>query len=247
MPDTTNTPDLDNPRPAHACALCPPPKNNAWWPADPGYRTCSDCYDRLRDQLREVERRWRLLDPRPGGQGETGGRGAPGFGSRPPASDHIIAMRDRRSSTVAHVWVGRDGRVHQEPERPPLSVHSVLDTLAWDVAEHRDQDGPQPSWDVHQLVRYLDANLDWTTRRDSVVDLSDGLRSLLAQLRPVTGEPGRRHIGLCPNTITEAETTRECGARLYAPLKSDSIECTACHRVWPRTEWLRLGDLLDAS
>jgi hypothetical protein len=145
------------------------------------------------------------------------------------------------------VWVGKDGRVHQEPERPPLSVPGVLDTLAWDVAEHRDQDGPSPRWTVHQLVTYLDANLDWSTRQASVVELSDALRALAAQLRPVTGEPGRRHIGLCPVTVDEGETTRECGAKLYAPLRGDQIECGTCGEVWPREKWLRLGDLLEAS
>jgi hypothetical protein len=245
----SDTPDTQpDQRPAHACLTCAPPKTRAWWPADPGYRTCSTCYDKIRELLAEINRRYMQLDPAPGGSGEHGSRGAPGFGSRPAASPHIITMRDRRSSSVAHVWVGKDGRVHQEPERPPLSVPGVLDTLAWDVAEHRGQDGPDPRWRVHQLVAYLDSNLDWSTRQASVVDLSDALRALAAQLRPVTGEPGRRHIGLCPVVIDEGETTRECGARLYAPLKGDQIECGACGETWAREKWLRLGDLLqDAS
>jgi len=50
-----------------------------------------------------------------------------------------------------------------------------------------------------------------------VTELDIALRRLVAQLRPVTGDP-RRPIGLCPNTIDDGEHTRECGTRLYAPL-----------------------------
>lgn len=152
-------------------------------------------------------------------------------------------MRDRRSSTVAHVWVGKDGRVHQEPERPPLSVPGVLDTLAWDVAELRDQEGPSPRWTVHQLVTYLDANLDWSTRQTSVVELSDALRALAAQLRPVTGEPSRPKVGRCPNP--DPETQAECGAPLRAPTSGDTITCKSCGRTWERPEWEHLGRMIN--
>lgn len=234
-------------RPTNACVLCPPPKTQAWWPADPSYKTCSNCYDRLRQHLNDIPTRYHMLDPNPGTTGEHGSRGAPGYGSRAPASEHIIAMRDRRSSPIARTWLGRDGRLHRESERPPLSVHNVLDTLAWDIAEHRGTTGPAPHLGVPDLARWIDNNLDWITRQDSVVDLDHALRTLLTQLKPVTGDPGRRHIGFCPNTIDEDQVTRECGARLYAPLKGDTIVCGTCDRVWPRSEWLRLGDLLVAS
>lgn len=236
-------------RPASACLLCPPPRKVGYWRlADRGYRTCTGCYDRMRDTLKEIAHRYQLLDPRPGANLEHGGRGAPGFGSRAPASEHIIAMRDRRSSSVARTWLGRDGRLHQESERPPLSVHNVLDLIAWDIAEARGVDGPTAALDVHELVRWIDGHMDWITRHESVAEIHQMLRDLLNQLRPVTGDPSPRHIGLCPNTITlPDDTTRECGARLYAPLRGDSISCKNCSREWPRSEWLRLGDLLDAS
>lgn len=235
-------------RPSNACLCClPPGPNRAWRPADPNYRTCSNCLDRIRETLADIVRRYLMLNPRPGASGEHGGRGAPGFGSRAPASEHIIAMRDRRSSRVARTWLGRDGRLHQESERPPLSVHNVLDTIAWDVAEAREVTGPDERVDVQGLARYIDAQLDWLTRQDTVRDVDVALRELVAQLKPVTGDPGRRHIGLCPSVVDEGDTTRECGARLYAPLRGDSIECGSCERVWPRSEWLRLGDLLEAS
>lgn len=241
MHDTTE-------RPKSACATCPPPsKVGHWRIADSGYRTCSGCYDKLRQMLTDITTRYQLLDPRPGASGEHGGRGAPGFGSRAPASEHIIAMRDRRSSPVARTWLGKDGRLHQESERPPLSVHNVLDLIAWDVAEARGVDGPTAALDVHELCRWIDGHMDWITRHDTVVEVHQMLRDLLGQLRPVTGDPSPRHIGLCPNTVDEGDTTRSCQARLYAPTRGDSIVCKTCSREWPRSEWLRLGDLLDAS
>jgi hypothetical protein len=235
-------------RPTHACITCPPPgPNKAWRPADTGYRTCTTCYDKIRELLKDIVRRYLQLNPRPGAAGDHGSRGAPGFGARAPASEHIIAMRDRRSSVVARTWLGADGRLHQESERPPRSVYGVLDTIAWDITEQRSHTGPDPHADVPELARYIDGNLDWLTRQDLVADVHRELRELDAQLKPVTGDPGRRHIGLCPNTVDDGTTTRECGARLYAPLRGDSIQCTSCQRIWPRPEWLRLGDLLDAS
>ncbi len=241
-----DSPPIDH-RPAHACLTCPPPRSNAWRPADDGYRTCSDCYDRLRENLAEIPARFAALDPRPGGGMESGGRGAPGFGSRAPGSDHIIAMRDRRSSTVARVWVGKDGRVHREPERPVLSVWSVLDTQAWAVAEARGI-VLADHLDVPALCRWIDGHLDWATRQPSVVELHEALRDLLGQLRPVTGEPGRRHIGICPGQDGEdGGEPAPCGARLYAPLTGSEIRCGQCDNRWPRESWLQLGDLLAAS
>lgn len=232
-----------NARPRSACLLCPPPRTSAWRLADSGYRTCSDCLDRLRDRLADIVRRWVLLNPTPGSSGDHGSRGAPGFGSRSPASDHVIAMRDRRSSLVAKVWVGKDGRVHQEPERPPLSVHSVLETLAWDIAEARDITPPDPRADVPQLARYLDGHLDWATRQDNITELDQPLRALVAQLKPVTGDPARPKVGDCPNV--DPETQQECGATLRAPIHGDTIQCTKCERTWERPEWEHLGRMIQ--
>jgi hypothetical protein len=234
------------PRPARACLLCPPPRTDgAWRLADDSYRTCSGCLDRLREALKDIAKRYAQLDPTPGASGEHGTRGAPGFGSRSPASEHILCMTDRRSSPVARTWLGADGRLHCESERPPLSVHNVLDTAAWAIAEERGIDGPGVTATVDELTRWIDVQLDWATRNDIVTDLWADLRALLAQLKPVTGEPGRRRVGTCPNTIDEGDETRPCEAPLFAPLNSDVIKCRACGREWHRPEWEQLGQLLQ--
>jgi len=223
--------------------------DRSWKRADDGYRTCSSCYERLRGLLAEVADRYARLDPSPGAQASDGTRGSPGFGFKPPLSLHVVAMRDPRSSAEAHVWVGADGRVHAESDRPPLSIWSVLDTIAWDVAA-RAMDG-HGQGSVAGLCGWLDGQLDWLTRRADITALHGTLLSLLSQLKSATGEPMRR-VGRCPNTIDSGDTTIECGAQLYARLNgaqiaTDPIRCRECGREWPRSEWLRLVDLLDAS
>ncbi|HVM13623.1 MAG TPA: hypothetical protein VM287_04755 [Egibacteraceae bacterium] len=246
MPDTLADHDIAA-RPDGACLLHrPPPEGKPWHRADPGYATCSGCLDRLRDRLADIVARYHRLAPTPGASGDHRGRGAPGYGSRPPVSLHVIAMRDPRSGDGAHVWLAADGRVHTEPEHPPLSVRNVLETLAVDVAEQRGITPPDRR-DVPHLAGWIDRQLDWITRRPLVVDVDTAVRNLVAQLAPVTGDPARRPIGTCPNTVDDGDHTRECGARLYAPTNGDTIRCSACGRAWPRDEWLRLGDLLQAS
>ncbi len=246
------TPSDDTPcmeRPTWACLLCPPPTGTRTWrQADPGYRSCTACLDRIRTQLADIRDRYARLDTTPTANADLGSRGAPGFGSRSPASDHVIAMRDRRSSPDAYTWRGSDGKLHKESEHPPLSVFGVLDTIAWDIAETRGISGPTYST-VDGLTRWIDAQLDWATRQDTITDLAEQLRAVQAQLRPVTGDR-RRRIGVCPNTVDSGDTSTECGAPLYAPTElsyDDSIHCRSCGRAWPRSEWLRLCDLLDIA
>lgn len=154
-------------------------------------------------------------------------------------------MRDLRSQRVARVWRGSDGKVHRESERPVLSVHGELHVMCGYIAEAREM--ARPSGDVRALVAWLDVQLDWATRQPGVVELARVVRELAGQLRPVTGEPGRKRIGSCPVTIDEGEHTRECGAPLFAPLRGDEIVCPSGRRDhrWPRAEWLKLGQMIQ--
>lgn len=236
-----------NERPGWACCTCPPPRNRAWTPRDDRYATCSGCYDVLRSSLAEVAERFLLLDPRPGATGEFGGRGAPGFASRPPLSVHIVAMQDPRSSPDARIWLGRDGRVHAESERPPLSVYGVLSTLSWSIAEHRGVSGPDDHDDVYALVRYIDRNIDYVTRYETLaVEVGTSLRDLIGQLRPVTGD-ARRKIGTCPAVVAQDDIEGgepipvRCDAPLFVPLTGSTVTCPACPAEWEAEEWMKLG------
>ena len=208
--------------------------------------------------MAEVAERFLLTDPRPGGNRIPGMRGAPGFGSRSPASDHIIAMRDVRSSDIAKVWVGGDGRVHEESPRPACNVHGKLSSLAWSIAEHRDVSGPGDRDDVYALLRFVDRHIAYVTRHaELALDADRTLRDLVARLRPVTGE-SRRWIGKCPNALTDPELLAalesddpvRCNADLFAPRMggpTDTIQCGVCGAEWPRDKWLSLGDQLNAE
>lgn len=281
-------------RPDWACVLCPPPSGTRnWRQADSGYKTCDGCLDRLRLTLHEVAKRYYKLDTRPGANSDPETRGAPGFGSRAPASEHIIVMRDRRSKScevtmdgtlyedwaqsedpendeeawsrplpkgvegpleppgkytkAREVWFAADGRGHQEQERPPRSIHGALDSMCSMVAEDRDM--TPPFGPVADLSRWLDKQLDYVTRQDWVVDVSNELYELLAQLKPVTGDK-RQKIGRCPNTIDEGEHSRECGHPLYAPTanaKDETIRCGGCGRTWTPAHWARLLDMLESA
>ena len=256
-------------RPANSCLIHPRPQPGGQWRlADDNYRTCASCLDNVRDTLREIGVRYLELDATPGASGDEGSRGAPGFGSRPPASPHIIVMMDRRSKPceVSYdgvlyvfdpnaedgagafvdrrgVWFGSDGRAHSEQPNPVRSVPGTLASLALLVAEERGM-RPPPARSVQAFVRWLDHQLDWVTRHELVVEFAHDLRVLLAQLRPVTGDPSIR-IGVCPNTLDLGETSTECGTPLFAPTRGDTIRCCSCGRSWPRPEWEALGNLLQ--
>jgi hypothetical protein len=235
---TTSDDDTPRPqRPTWACLLHSPPTGDQHWVrADDGYVTCEGCLAKLRKNLADVADRYNRLDPTPGATGETGTRGAPGFRSTPAASLHIVALRDHRSSTEAHIWRGADKRIHAESTRAPASIRSVLETEAVNIAELRGMD--LPTGDVADLVRWLDRQLDWLTRERIVVEFAAVIRGLRTQLMPVTGDP-RIWVATCPNIITADGHQVECGANLYYPSSGDTIMCgnPPCKRKWHRTRW----------
>lgn len=227
-------------RPDSACLTHRPPTNGrAWAQADPGYRTCSRCHQRIHEWLSpitvdadgrpdSIPGLYEILSPLPG-VGGGGQRRAPGFGPRSPANDYVVAIRDPRTTRL-------------EPGDP----HSVPGVLAaWTALLIDERSLIPPAHTVPDMARFLDAHLDYLTKQDWVEDFATELRELHAQLRAIGQQ--RRRIGLCPSTIDEGEHTRLCGAALFAPLYSDVIKCNACGREWQRREWLRLGDLLDAG
>lgn len=250
-------------RPGWACCLCRPPtvQDGYWAPAHAGYVTCDGCLERLRQAMGDVGSRYGRLNPTPAAGATAGSRGAPGFASRSPASDHVIAFRDPRSSQDARVWLDRAGRACREDERPPVSVRGELDILAWDVAERLGMDGPNVRADVGDLLRFLDNRLDFVTRDvDLTVAVAATVRALQSALRPVSGDPRPRYIGHCPNVIESVPDLGfrpaydedpgvqvRCGARLHAPLLGDTVACRACGARWLRSAWMELGAALQAA
>jgi hypothetical protein len=97
---------------------------------------------------------------------------------------------------------------------------------------------------VPDLVAWLDRRMDWLTRQEEIAEFAVDVRRLAGELMSVTGDP-RYPVGRCPNTIDEGDHTRECGARLW--LHGETVRCHACDRPWPRSKWMELADLLEAS
>lgn len=252
-------------RPDNACVLHrPPDEGYSWKLADQGYRTCSACLDRLRGLMWARDHRaggtariagvsvlYARLNPAPGATADMGGREAPGFHSRSPASEHVIAFRDPRSSQDARVWIDRAGRVCHEDERPPVSVRGELDILAWDVAETLGHDGPHERADVDDLLRFVDVRLDLVTRdADLPVMVGGTLRALQSALRLATGDPRPKYIGHCATILDDLDEQGipvVCGTRLYAPPRGDLVRCGGCRSEWPREVWEELGKALQAA
>lgn len=229
MPTANNTTASPNPV---LCVLGCRSPGGAPYPTDNGYRSCARCAERLRGVVREIVDRYAVIAlpaaalPRVG----SSDRRSPGFGSRSPASDHIIALRDVRTvateagdphSPLAILWAWaravRSGRQLAEPATPP-TVATEANTLLF-------------HW-------------DWVMREPWVDEMSWDFREVVSQLRAVTGAQKPRPIGRCPNVVTEDEQAWTCDTLLFVPPAGDTVRCRGCGREWPREEWLRLGDLI---
>lgn len=215
--------------------------------APDGYRTCNACADRIREALQEIPAQYARLTTTAALLPTTGdgGRRGPGFGSRSPARDVVIAVTDWRT-----VWA-QDDRLHH----PPSVLHGWAQMVRGEVGEARParcmcstaDDEPEPErcpaasqgGACHTEAALLIRRLDHVTRQEWVADMWRELREVVDQLRTIAGEPHPTCIGRCPN-IPE-DTGKECGTALYVRQGTDTITCRGCGRQWERREWLHLG------
>jgi hypothetical protein len=210
------------PRPEAACLLCPCRWHREQWQwrlADPNYRTCSPCSDRLALWLREIRDLFPQLDPSP--TTGDGGRGAPGFRSSSPARDLIIALRDRRNSAVVN----------------PGDVPDVVGEMgSWaNIVREERRLTDRETATIETEVGLLLNHLTWITKQTWVDDFCDEVEVVRMFVRVGTDETdGKRPVGACPS----------CEHKLWAPLSGDTIRCSGCGRQWERREWLHLGRTL---
>lgn len=206
--------------PSGACLTHRPPTGaHPWHPADSAYATCSACYDRIHGWLSPIHRDddghpdsipglYALLDLAPGSA--RGGRRAPGFGPRATRTDHVIAIRDRRSVKI------------NTPD--PHSAPGLLATWVLAIWEQRYEDDLLNASDyfvrrralpntVPSTARWIDHHLDWITRRDLVTVLYDELGELHRELRAATGRGGQPPLGHC----VEVRDGQPCGAPMFMP------------------------------
>lgn len=207
------------------CVCCSTPRKPRRAPD--GYRTCDSCVDRIREALQEIPAQYarlmtvEALMPTTG----DGGRRGPGFGSRSPARDVVIAVTDWRTT-----WA-EDSRLHHPP--------SILNAWASMVRDEVGEKPPAGPVECHVEAALLIRRLDHVTRQEWVADMWQELREVVDQLRTIAGEPHPQAIGRCPNLPEDA--TKECGTPLYVRTGTDTITCRGCGREWERREWLHLG------
>lgn len=221
------------------CVTCSTPKKPRRAPD--GYRTCNACADRIRDALAEIPAQYARLATVQAllpGSGDEGRRG-PGFGSRSPARDIVIAATDWRT-----VWEDEPGsRLHH----PPSILHAWAQMVRDEVGEatsvlcicgHKTDTQRCPAANVTEAA-LLTRRLDHVTRQEWVADMWTELREVVDQLRTIAGEPRPLPVGRCPNVPEDKGS--ECGTPLYVRAGTDTITCRVCGRQWERREWLHLG------
>lgn len=181
-----------------------------------------------------------MLDASPGASG-LAERRAPGFGSTPPCSLHIITMRDDRSHAypVVDEWFSSRGdsppdlaHPHHEDEHPPRAIAKSLAGLAAAVQDEIHATGhaacmPCPvrvhalglPTGVAGLAAWLYARVRVLARLGWANDAYRDLRDLREQLRDAIGDPALRPIGHCTNPLAEVGSGVQimCGHALYPP------------------------------
>lgn len=217
----------DKPAPV-MCVICATKKKPR--EATPGYLTDTRCSDQLVEALDDIARLYRdhVSDSPVPKVGADTGRRAPGFGSRSPADDTVIAMADHRT-----VWA-KPGDLHN----PDIILSGWRDVLREETGDTFFPLGPV------ECAQYLAKRRAWVTRQPWVADMWPEIKEVRDQLANYGGESGRVRAGRCPNLM---DTGGKCGTRLYVAFGCDSIRCGGCGTVWPRTRWLLLGAMIEEA
>jgi ribosomal protein L37E len=117
-------------------------------------------------------------------------------------------------------------------------VFNELEGLAWEIIEARGYENGHGQSEVVDLIYWIDRQLDWVTRQETVGEFEMVVRTVNHKLMPLTGDP-RIFVCKCPNPIDDGEKIVPCGANLYYPRKGDTIACgnPDCRRRWRAHEW----------
>lgn len=195
---------------------------------------CTVCPGRLAETLDELLDDTARLDPAPvRGGGQAGG--PPGFGSRSPARDDVLALTDRRG--------------YVDPDNPGALVGVSVVLRTW--RERVEDAGYRWDW-TPEGVRAL---ATWW----ELPDLAAALRGSLAHVRRALGEQEQTiPIGVCPMLPAEVlepedlevmapeALARPCGGEIRAKAYGQTARCTGrCGTSWRGEPALRaLGERL---
>jgi hypothetical protein len=221
-----------------------------------GQLLCSGCKRRLGEHLDEIGRGYGRLNPTPGVGGD-GGRGAPGFGSRSPARDEVIALTDRRRNTYTP-----STSAGARPESGPNAYMSLFRLVAWWADEARDVGLLAPLGGLRSVVWEcweLREVLDDLARRWWVADMARDIEHGVLQLRRALHElESTIPVGRCPlpapgeepayleavaelGEILAAQSAAvpRCDGELRARAWGEEARCRRCGTRWNGGEALR--------
>jgi hypothetical protein len=155
------------------------------FPAQHGYLTCDPCADRLRSALTEIVELYALLDEAlVPGTVDGGPRGGPGYSSRSPARDGVLALTDPRT--------------HAEDDGDPHSVLEILSSWADNVRDDVGLADDSLSGTARREAQLLAGWLRHVDRQPWAAALAEPARTLGAAVhqlladsrRTMTGEAG---------------------------------------------------------
>jgi hypothetical protein len=201
-----------------------------------GY-TCSPCFDRLAQQLNDIQREAELLTATPSLAAPTGGRGGTLAAHRAPARVDALALADTRTNTDSAI--------------------GVLATWARIVREDRALTPPDRITLPGECAT-LTRHLDWIAAQPWIDEFATQLGDLLARLRRANPDTLRaRTIGRCPqpdcggpirrrpqqHTMWRDEGDR-CTAHAIQ-LHDGPAYCGRCRATWEGPDMARLALILE--
>lgn len=219
---------MDDQRPERAlCVLGCRSRSGYPFPADNGYLTCDRCATRLRATAVEIPPLYgQIMDPDVLLYRESpGGRPPKGYHSQPPASLHLMSLRDPRTTCAE-----------------PGDLHSALNVVWWYATKVRELHGlPAPALrpTVAGEVSTLLFHWDWIMRQRWVPDFARDIREVHTQLAHAIpgGDTAPKRVGSCTHLLDstdEERGRRVCGQSLYLPTTGKTITCGGCgHQYKP--------------
>lgn len=209
--------------------------------AETGTLLCSPDRVRLADALQELADGHARLDPTPSAGGSRGGRGAPGFGSRPPARVDVLTLTDRRAQAF-------------DPDEPTRAT-GIVRVVGWWADQARETGIVSPRTGARTVegeVAQLLEHLDEITACWWVQPMVAAIHGAAAHLHRALGEQQPTiPLGPCPQPV-DGLLGPQCGGQVRARAYGEKARCTQCGTRWDGVARLRelgqqLGDaVMDA-
>ncbi|RSN65435.1 hypothetical protein DMH01_03400 [Amycolatopsis sp. WAC 04182] len=189
---------------------------------------CDDCRNRLALLLRELELYTvdflpLMVQP---ARGQTG-RMSPGYGSRSPGRDDVLAALDPRSRPT----FGEASTFHPDDgDTWVRSLPSAPVTIAKWIAEERGELPPKSFGGALDYIRKL---LWWCAGREDFAELFDDVAELHRQARELSGDRPQKPLGEC--------LTVACDGRVRWGGPGKPARCGECKRTYDGLDLVRLG------